>query len=106
MLAAALLNFLTFLWLTCLSLERVQKEAEESWLEGDKLNEEFSEELTKIAAAVNNSFSHWKELQVDENRKCAGHVEQILPKAENIFGRPDTQRLLTGQWRFSLHFRG
>jgi len=68
MLAAALLNFLTFLWLTCLSLERVQKEAEESWLEGDKLNEEFSAELAKIASALNNSFSHWKELQ-------AGHTE-------------------------------
>ena len=84
----------------------MQQEAEEGSLFQENLNEEFSEELAKIAAAVNNSFSHWKELQVDENRKCAGHVEQILPKAENIFGRPDTQRLLTGQWRFSLPFKG
>ena len=84
----------------------MQQEAEEGSLYQENLNDEFSEELTKIAAAVNNSFSHWKELQVDENRNCAGHVEQILPKAENIFGRPDTQRLLTGQWRFSLPFKG
>ena len=63
----------------------MQQEAEEGSLYQENLNDEFSEELTKIAAAVNNSFSHWKELQVDENRKCAGHVEQILPKAENIF---------------------
>ena len=82
----------------------MQQEAEEGSLYQENLNDEFSEELTKIAAAVNNSFSHWKELQVDENRN--GHVEQILPKAEHIFGRPDTQRLLTGQWRFSLPFEG
>ena len=102
MLAAALLNFLTFLWLTCLSLERVQKEAEESWLERDKLNEEFSEELAKIAAALNNSFSHWKELQVQENRKCV----LVTKSGDNFFGRQVTQRLLKGQWKFSLHFKG
>ena len=84
----------------------MQQEAEEGSLYQENLNDEFSEELAKIAAAVNNSFSHWKELQVDENRKGAGHVEQILPKAGNIFARPDTQRLLTGQWRFSLPFKG
>ena len=87
-------------------MERVQQEAEEGSLYQENLNDEFSEELNKIAAAVNNSFSHWKELQVDENRNCVGHIEQILSKAENIFGRLVTQRLLTGQWRFSLHFRG
>jgi len=49
-------------------LERVQKDSEEGWFEQENLNEEFSEELAKIAAALNNSFSHWKELQ-------AGHTE-------------------------------
>ena len=49
----------------------MQQEAEEGSLYQENLNDEFSEELAKIAAAVNNSFSHWKELQVDENRKCA-----------------------------------
>jgi len=49
------------------SLERVQKDSEEGWLEQENLNEEFSEELAKIAAALNNSFTHWKELQVQEN---------------------------------------
>ena len=46
------------------SLETVQKEAEESSLEQRNQNSEFREELEKIAAALNNSFSHWKELQV------------------------------------------
>ena len=46
------------------SLETVQKEAEQGSLEQENLNEKFSEELANIAAALNNSFSHWKELQV------------------------------------------
>jgi len=50
------------------SLETVQKEAEQGSLEQENLNEKFSEELANIAAALNNSFSHWKELQ-------AGHTE-------------------------------
>ena len=54
------------------SLERVQQDSEEGWFEQENLNEEFSEELAKIAAALNNSFSHWKELQVDGNRTCVG----------------------------------
>ena len=49
----------------------MQAAAEEGWLNQENLNEEFSEELAKIAAALNNSFSQWKELQVEENRKCA-----------------------------------
>ena len=46
------------------SLEAVQRDAERGWSEQENLNKEFSEEIANVVAAINNSFSNWKELQV------------------------------------------
>ena len=46
------------------SLEAVQRDAERGWSEQENLNKEFSEEIANVVAALNNSFSNWKELQV------------------------------------------
>ena len=46
------------------SLEAVQRDAEQGWSEQENLNDEFSEEIANVVAALNNSFSNWKELQV------------------------------------------
>ena len=58
------------------SLETVQKEAEEGSLEQRNQNSEFREELEKIAAALNNSFSHWKELQV-QGKKGSYKIAEV-----------------------------
>ena len=55
----------------------MQKEAEDGWMVQENLNEEFSEELAKIAAALNNSFSHWKELQVQKNGKKVQKLKTV-----------------------------
>ena len=46
------------------SLEAVQRDAERGWSEQENLNDEFSEEIANVVAALSNSFSNWKELQV------------------------------------------
>ena len=42
----------------------MQRDAERGWSEQENLNDEFSEEIANVVAAINNSFSNWKELQV------------------------------------------
>ena len=90
------------------SLETVQKEAEEGSLEQRNQNSEFREELEKIAAALNNSFSHWKELQVQENIELQKYAARTLGGNEIhlFFDRQVIQKLQTRQWRFLQLFKG
>ena len=90
------------------SLETVQKEAEEGSLEQRNQNSEFREELEKLAAALNNSFSHWKELQVQENIELQKYAARTLGGNEIhlLFDRQVIQKLQTRQWRFLQLFKG
>ena len=93
------------------SLETVQKEAEEGSLEQRNQNSEFREELEKIAAALNNSFSHWKELQVQGKMvhiKLQKYAARTLGGNEIhlFFDRQVIQKLQTRQWRFLQLFKG
>ena len=92
------------------SLEAVQRDAEQGWSEQENLNEEFSEEIANVVAALNNSFSNWKELQVvaqcslliahvfDENIQQSKYWVQ-----KKLFCRQTIQRLQTRQFRFLQH---